>query len=708
MVAKTPAVPSASADIRRILHPRSIAVVGASEDESKWGGRFMRYVRKHGADGIVYPINPRAASIFGLPAYASVADCPGPVDMAITLLPKERFAACVDDCVAKGVHSIVAITAGFAEAGEEGQRAQDAVVAQARAGGVRIIGPNCMGLMNTHHRLVATTAMVIGAIDHLPEGPIGIVSQSGALMGTMLARGVDMGAGFSSTISVGNQGDLEVNDFFEYLIEDPRTEAILLYIEQVRTPARFMALLARARHAGKPVLVLKAGRSAAGAQAVSSHTASLAGPYAVFEAVCRAQGAYLFESPFDMLQAAMLLLRKPGKSGKTRMTSGAIAVLSGSGGGNALLVDQLEGTGLSLASLSEDTRSRLVPYLGQLGATLPVDLASLSAHATRGSPLEEVLDLLMDDPGVGAGMLLMTTQPNMDFVAKAVVAAGLRTTKPLVFIHAASGVGQSARDLLKAQGYGYVESPHDGIALLRALNDQRRHPLATLQRLADVEAAPTLPPGYLNEAQARMLLQQHGIPVSRWQQAMTRDQCLEAGRAIGYPLVLKAISSVVVHKSDHGLVKIRLADEAALAQAFDGVQAAMVALKAPFEGVLVTEMVAVDYELIAGIKTDPDYGPMLLLGSGGVLVDLVQDTQLAPAPVSRDQAQAMVASLRCFPVLQGYRGRPGADLEELCDILVALSELAWMHRAQLSELDINPLALSQGRLLALDARASTV
>ncbi len=703
MASQNAAAHAASADdIRRILHPRSIAVVGASEDESKWGGRFMRYVLKHGADGVVYPINPRASTIFGLPAFGSVADCPGPVDMAITLLPKERFAACVEDCVAKGVHSVVAITAGFAEAGEEGQRAQDAVVAQARAGGVRIIGPNCMGLMNTHHRLVATTAMVMGAIDHLPEGPIGIVSQSGALMGTMLARGVDMGAGFSSTISVGNQGDLEVNDFFEYLIEDPLTEVILLYIEQVRTPARFMALLARARQAGKPVLVLKAGRTAAGAVAVSSHTASLAGPYAVFEAVCRAQGAFLFQSPFDMLQAAMLLLRK------TCMTSGAIAVLSGSGGGNALLVDQLEGTGLSLATLSEDTRSRLVPYLGQLGATLPVDLASLSAHATRGSPLEEVLDLLMDDPGVGAGILLMTTQPNMDFVAKAVVDAGLRTTKPLVFVHAASGVGQSARDLLRARTYGYVESPHDGIALLKALNDQRSHPLAAPQPPSDAAVAPTLPPGYLHEAQARMLLQQHGIPVSRWQQAMTRDECLEAGRAIGYPLVLKAISSVVVHKSDHGLVKIRLADEAALTAAFDAVQAAMDALKAPFEGVLVTEMVAVDYELIAGIKVDPDYGPMVLLGSGGVLVDLVQDTQLAPAPLSREQAQAMVASLRCFPVLQGYRGRPGADIGELCDILVALSELAWTYRTQLTELDINPLALSDGRLLALDARASTL
>ncbi|WP_354443871.1 CoA-binding protein [Ottowia thiooxydans] len=241
------------------------------------------------------------------------------MDMAVLLLPRQHTPAAMVDCAAKGVQCVVAITSGYAESGAEGKAAQDLMVAEARAAGMRIVGPNCMGLMNTHHNLAATTGVVVGLVDKLPKGGIGIVSQSGALMGTMLARGVDMEAGFSSTVSVGNQADLNINDFFEYLIEGPKTDVICLYIEEVREPARFAALLASARAADKPVLVLKAGRTAAGAAAVSSHTASLAGPYAVFEAVCRAHGVLLFESPFDMIQGAMLMGRRP------EMSSNAVA-----------------------------------------------------------------------------------------------------------------------------------------------------------------------------------------------------------------------------------------------------------------------------------------------------------------------------------------------------------------------------------------------
>lgn len=686
--------------IRRLLHPRSIAVIGASDDETKWGGRFMGYLRKHPPPGPVYPINPKAGSIFGLPVFPSVSACPGPVDMAVLLLPRQHTPAALADCAAKGVQCVIAITAGYAESGAEGKAAQDRMIAEARAAGMRIVGPNCMGLMNTHHNLAATTGVVIGLVDELPKGGIGIVSQSGALMGAMLARGVDMGAGFSSTISVGNQADLSINDFFEYLIEDPKTEVICLYIEEVREPARFSGLLGRARLAGKPVLVLKAGRTAAGAEAVSSHTASLAGPYAVFEAVCRAQGVLLFESPFDMIQGAMLMGRRP------EMTSSAIAVFSGSGGGNALLVDQLESVGLTLASLSEASRAALAPYLGESGATLPVDLASLSAHSTKGSPLEEVLDTVMQDPNVGAGVMYMTTQPNMGFVARALHAASRKTRKPLIFVQAGSSAGQAARDSMREVGYGFTESPHEALALLKSLNDQRSFPYNVPPSDPTESPASLEARGYLNEVRTRELLELHGIPTISWRLAQDADQAVRAARDIGYPVVIKAVSGVVVHKSDHGLVKVRLTDEASVRRAFESLRQGMIDLKAPFEGVLVTALVEIDFELLVGIKVDDGFGPMVMVGAGGVLVEVLKDTALAPAPLTADQAEAMVSSLKCLPLLKGYRGRAGADMRQLTDLLVRLSQLAWAYRHCITELDINPLALAAGRLVVLDARAS--
>jgi len=660
----------------------------------------MRYLSQHRLDGQVYPINPKADRIFGWRAYASVLDCPEPVDMVVLLLPKERSAAALEDCAAKGVHSVVAITAGYAETGQAGRAAQDALVAAARQAGVRIIGPNCMGLINMHHNLAACTAMVLGAIETLPKGDIGIVSQSGALMGVMLARGVDIGAGFSSTISVGNQSDLNINDFFAYQIEDSHTRVICLYMEETREPQRFLALLDQARHAGKPVLILKSGRTPSGAQAVSSHTASLAGPYAVFEAACRARGAYLFTTPLDMVHAALLLGR--GK----RMTQAPIAVFSGSGGGNALLVDQLEDMGLAVAQLSPETRTALLPVMQAHHASLPLDLAGLSAHNIQGNPIQTALQTVMQDETIGAGIMLMTTQPNMDFVANSVRAAGEAIDKPLLFVHAASNVGQSARTVLRDAHFGYCEDPHQAVAILKALDEQRRHAPAATPVRPDVVANLALTPGYQHEARARQLLEAHGIETSLWQQAHTLDACLAAARALGYPLVLKGLSSVIVHKSDHGLVQLPIVDESSLTQAYHTIEQNLVRAGAPFEGVLLTPMVKVDFELIAGVKVDPDFGPMLLVGSGGVLVEMLKDTQLAAAPVSLQQADALLERLACLPMLQGYRGTQAVDKQALCTLLVRLSELAWACRDQLVELEINPLALSAGRLLVLDARGT--
>ncbi len=691
--------------VRDILHPRSVAIVGASDSEQKWGGRLLRYMLRHRHDGPLYPINARASELMGLPAYPSLLDCPGPVDLAILLVPREHVRAAVEDCVAKGVGCALCITAGFAETGDQGRADEEALVALARAGGVRLIGPNCMGLMNAHHKLCATTGVVMGTLDQLPAGGIGMASQSGALMGAMISRGVDIGAGFSSTVSVGNQADLDLNDFFEYLIDDPKTEVITLYMEGVKDAPRFTALLERAAAAGKPVCIAKSGRSEAGAKAAASHTASLAGSWSAFEATCRRWGVYLFETIYDLLQGALLLQR--GK----RAASNRVAIFSGSGGGGALLTDALEAHGLRLADLSEATQQAVAAVLPATHRQLPFDFGMLNHVAApdpqvAGGSIGIALDRALHDDGVDAGILLLTTQPGQELVVQAAMAAADRSSKPLLFVQGAGNHGEIARQMLRAAGHGYFDSPHDALKVLEVLTT-RREPEPPTEVLPGIQVPADLPGGFLTEPDARRLLEAAGIPTTRWQFAADTEAAVQAARALGDAVAIKAVSARIVHKSDIGGVKLGLRGDAAVRQACNDIAAAARAAGVEtLDGFLVTEMWRADTELILGVQRDPDFGPLVMVGAGGVLVELMKDVQLAPAPLSHATARAMLGRLRCLPLLTGYRGRPAADLDAIADTMVRLGTLAADTSARLSELDINPLFIAGDRIAAADARAT--
>ncbi|HPP96614.1 MAG TPA: acetate--CoA ligase family protein [Ottowia sp.] len=691
--------------VRDILHPRSVAIVGASDSEQKWGGRLLRYMLRHRHDGPLYPINARASELMGLPAYPSLLDCPGPVDLAILLVPREHVRAAVEDCVAKGVGCALCITAGFAETGDQGRADENELVAMARAGGVRLIGPNCMGLMNAHHKLCATTGVVMGTLDQLPAGGIGMASQSGALMGAMISRGVDIGAGFSSTVSVGNQADLDLNDFFEYLIDDPKTEVITLYMEGVKDAPRFTALLERAAAAGKPVCIAKSGRSEAGAKAAASHTASLAGSWSAFEATCRRWGVYLFETIYDLLQGALLLQR--GK----RAASNRVAIFSGSGGGGALLTDALEAHGLRLAELSEATQQAVAAVLPATHRQLPFDFGMLNHAAApdpqvAGGSIGIALDRALHDDGVDAGILLLTTQPGQELVVQAAMAAADRSSKPLLFVQGAGNHGEIARQMLRAAGHGYFDSPHDALKVLEVLTT-RREPEPPTEVLPGIQVPADLPGGFLTEPDARRLLEAAGIPTTRWQFAADTEAAVQAARALGDAVAIKAVSARIVHKSDIGGVKLGLRGDAAVRQACNDIAAAARAAGVEtLDGFLVTEMWRADTELILGVQRDPDFGPLVMVGAGGVLVELMKDVQLAPAPLSHATARAMLGRLRCLPLLTGYRGRPAADLDAIADTMVRLGALAADASARLSELDINPLFIAGDRIAAADARAT--
>ncbi|WP_342130886.1 acetate--CoA ligase family protein [Hydrogenophaga sp. OTU3427] len=701
----TPRYPQANQSVRQILHPASVAIVGASDSEAKWGGRLLRYMLKHRHDGALYPINARATELLGQKAYASLLDCPGPVDLAILLVPREHVRAAIEDCVKKQVGCALCITAGFAETGPEGRADEEELVALARAGGVRLIGPNCMGLMNAHHNLCATTGVVMGSVPRLPAGGIGLASQSGALMGAMISRGVDVGAGFSSTISVGNQADLDLNDFLEYLIDDPMTEVICLYMEGVKDAGRFTALLARAAAAGKPVCIAKSGRSEAGAKAAASHTASLAGAWPAFEAICRRWGVYLFETIYDLLQGAQLLQR--GK----RATSTRVAVFSGSGGGGALLADALEAHGLDLPHLSSDTEAAVANVLPATHRQLPFDFGMLN-HNTPADPevaggsVGIALDRAMADPAVGAGILLLTTQPGQERVVEAAISAADRNGKPLLFVQGAGDHGDVARRMLREAGHGYLDSPHDALKVAAALT-QREQPEPLPAPTPRHPLPDGLASGFLTEPDARRLLESAGIPTTRWRLALDADAAVAAAREIGGAVAIKAVSAAIVHKSDVGGVRLGVSGDAAVRQACEGIAAAARAAGVPaLDGFLVTEMWRADAELILGIQHDPDFGPMVMVGAGGVLVELMKDVQLAPAPLSHATARRMLARLRSLPLLTGFRGRAPADLDTIADVLVRLGTLAAGAQGQIRELDINPLFVAGNRVVAADARAT--
>ena len=690
--------------VRQILHPRNVAIVGASGSEEKWGGRLLRYMLKHRHDGALYPINARATELMGVPAYPSLRDCPGPVDLAILLVPREHVLAAIEDCVAKRVGCALCITAGFAETGPVGRQAEEQLVAVARSGGVRLMGPNCLGLLNAHHHLAATTGVVVGTLDKLPAGGIGLASQSGALMGAMLSRGADIGVGFSSMVSVGNQSDLDLNDFFEYLIDDPKTSVACLYMEAAKDAQRFTALLARAAAAGKPVCIVKSGRSEAGVRAAVSHTASMAGAWPAFEATCRRWGVYLFETIYDLVQGAQQL-----QLGK-RATSCGMGIFSGSGGGGALLADALEGEGLDLPMLGATTQEGLALVLPATHRQLPLDFGMLNHMgaadpAVAGGAVGIALDRAMADPGVGAGILLLTTQPQPERVVEATLSVAARTSKPLLFVQGAGNHGDPARKALRAAGYGYFDSPHDALKVAGALA-KRVEPEPATAAPDGIHMPDGLQDGYLTEPDARRLLEAAGIPTTRWRLATDANTAVTAARALACPVAIKAVSARIVHKSDLGAVKLNVLGDDAVRAACDGIaSAAHAAGVDALDAYLVTEMWKADTELILGVQHDPDFGPMVMVGAGGVLVELLKDVQLSPAPLSHARALAMLGALKSRALLAGFRGRPAANLDLIADAMVRLGALAVSSKGRLRELDINPLFVAGDKIVAADARA---
>jgi acetyl-CoA synthetase (ADP-forming) len=696
-------------DIGGIVSSRSVAVFGASDNKDKFGGRVMHYLTRHGFSGRILPINPSRTDVFGHKAYPTIGAAPGPVDVAILAVPPKALLPAVQECAAAGVGCCVIMTTGFAAVGEEhGRERQRQLVDIARRSGMRIVGPNCMGLIAPLAKMALTSSLVL-EIERMHTGRIGLVSQSGALMVSIFNKAHDAGIGFSLCVSLGNQCDLEICDFIDYLVKDPNTGAICLYVEGFVDGQRFLRSAAACQAAGKPLVMVKTGRTEAGVRQAQSHTASLAGSYATLEAACRKYGAILTEDPDATIRIADLLLRWPGVAGN------GIGLLSSSGGGASIGVDRAGENGLRLANLSADTKQRLLEVLLAPQADNPIDLGGRRDGDAAGAA-GKCTAIMASDPDVAVLLVVLTTVPFYEATTRELATAALASGKPTIFWVTPGSAADGPRRALNELNCPHFDNLDQVLRILRGFFGAAKGGSVTApERPRGLPAAPDLAglaPGRLTEPEAKRLQAQYSVPVTRESVARDGAAAAAAARTIGFPVVLKAVARDLVHKSDIGAVRLRLGDEAAVKAAWDDITAAVrsAAPGTTLDGCVVQEMVRGEAELIVGARRDPQFGPLVLVGFGGVMVEVLEDVQLALAPVSKDEALAMLRRLKLWPVLAGARGRAKLDVDAVADVLVRLSWLATDLGEGFGDLEANPLMVREAGkgVTAADARGTLV
>ncbi|MEH3086634.1 MAG: acetate--CoA ligase family protein [Xylophilus ampelinus] len=695
--------PEVGRGLEALFAPRSIAIVGASDDVTKIGGRPLQFLRRYGYAGRIYPINRKGGLVQSLPAHASLDALPEAPELAVIAVPPAGVPEAVEDCARRGVKAAVVLSAGFSELGAEGARLQARIGATARASGMRVVGPNCLGAIGVPERSIATFSVALES--GFPDaGPAGIASQSGNLGSYALRLAGERGLGVSRMLTTGNECDVDIADAIASLAADPGTAVILCCMETCRDGERLRRAMAMARAAGKPLVVLKVGVSEAGSQAAASHTGALAGSDAVFDAVLRAGGALRVPGIEQLLDVGhALAVLGPGRLPRGRR----VAVLTASGGFGVLLADAASAQGLALPALEAATQARILSAVPFAAPSNPVDMTA--QVSSRPELLAQVLDAVAADAGCDTLILQSANAFHIPRLRDAYLGAleRMRRDHPDRTVVLCARAPQDARARLAALGYPVVEDIDAACATV-----------AALARFGAAEAAPAAPmqraelpaldaEAFASEAGAKAALAAAGLPVPQEAVAASRDEALAAARRIGFPLVMKIVSPDIAHKTEVGGVVVGVRSEEQLAAEYDELRerVARNAPQARIVGVLVARMVEGGVELILGARQDPVFGPMVVVGSGGVFAEILQDVALRPAPVDEAQALEMLRSLKGFPLLDGARGRPPADVEAAARAVAALSRFAARHADRVAEVDVNPLVvLARGQgACALDA-----
>jgi acetate---CoA ligase (ADP-forming) len=695
-----------SKDLDAILRPRSIAVVGASRSPHTIGHQILANLLEHGYGGTVYPVNPFAAAVHSIRAYPRVTEIPEAPDLAVLAVPKDRVLAAVEECGQAGVRGLVVITAGFREVGSEGAAREEELMQIVRAHGMRMVGPNCMGVLNTGpgFSMNATFAPCMP-----PRGHAAFVSQSGALGLSVLDYAREYGIGISQFVSVGNKPDISGNDLLAYWENDDEVRVILMYVENFGNPRNFLDLASRITRS-KPIIALKSGRSGVGARAAASHTGALAASDATVDALLAQAGVLRAASMEELFDMAMAFGEQPLP--RSRRT----VVLTNSGGPGILVADALEAQGLEVVELAPATVEQLHPLFPEEASIRnPLDMiASATPAHYRGA-----LTGLLADENVDAAVAIFVPPLGIrqEDVAEAIVEAarGCPEKPVLAVLMGREGLPQGRQELHAAGIPAYI-FPESAARALLALNRHRewreREPSPPEEVEVDaargrriVERAAAEGREKLSELEALELLEAYGIATAPAELAGTAEEAARLAHRIGTPVALKLVSPQVMHKSDVGGVRLGLRSPAEVDAAVDEMLAEVRrnVPDAEVEGVLVQRMVSGGTETIAGISRDPVFGPLVMFGMGGIFVEVLRDVAFRVAPFGRREAEDLLDGIRAAAILRGVRGQPAADREALIAVLLRLSRLA-EDLPEVQELDVNPLLARGDGAVALDAR----
>ena len=693
------------ASIHRMLNPRSIAVVGATP-RMQYGGRFLAAAMSAAGRVKVYPVNPRYAEVQGVKCYPSVSDLPQAPDVVGVVVPYHAVLDTLRESHAKGARSAIVISAGFAERGLDDRRELQAELGRfARESGMRVSGPNCLGLANLKDDIWAS-ASSRGAASL--TGPIGLVCQSGAsAFGPFLTRAVDEGIGFTYIVSTGNEADLDFCDFARYLLDDDDTRVIAGFIEGFKDGRKFLEVARLATERGKPIVLIKIGRSDLGSRAAGSHTAALTGVDAVYDAVFAQYGVIRVQDYDDLLQVSNLLARCP------RPPRRGVAVVSHSGGISSLTADMFGQAGLDLPPLSPRARDGINGILKGFGwAANPSDVTGYANSAD----FPAIMSYMAEDAAVGT---LVVASAGADAQAAQVIAQRDASDKPVAFLWTGTRSAASGLPLLRQAGIPVFYAPDKLAAGVRHLNDYHDWRERRLRRgFADAPAmtaehsaaaAALAGHGPLSEYDSKRLIAAFGIPTTQDALAADADTAVVVADRIGYPVAMKVNSPDILHKTEAGAIRLNLANAEQVRRAFDDITASARRYNAHarIDGVTVQEMVAGGVETIVGVSHDAQLGPVLLFGAGGIMVEVYNDVALRLCPITRDDALDMIDEVKGAPLLQGFRGASPCDTGALAEVLVRISQMAVQFAGSLAELDINPLlALPHGQgVKAVDALA---
>ncbi len=686
-----------TSNLSSLFKPRVIALVGASNDPFKIGGRPLRYMAAAGSEIKMYPVNPMRATVQGYKAYPTVQAIPEQVDQIILAVPAHQVEAAVADGLAAGARSIVMFSGGFAETGVEGIIAQQRLVETIRAAGARLLGPNAMGLFNTQERIFSTFS---SALDRgIPElGRVSVVSQSGAvgsyIQNLLISRGVKL----AKFIATGNEADLEASECLQWLAEDPDTDTLVVYLETCRDGEGLKRALLTARRYGKPVIMLKAGRTEAGQSVAASHTGAMAGSTAVFDAVMESTGVLVARTLPELVDLTYTCANGVAPH------DNSLAIITISGGIGVMATDAAVEIGLDMPPMPETALTKIREILPLAEGRNPLDTTA----ATIGDRTIFMcaVESMLESRPYGSVMLfvgnagLNAHDPNIMRDGLTILRNKFPNTQLAI---CTQSTPENAR-CFEATGWLVFEDPE---ACIRSFAAVAR--LALQQCMSDtaplVLPTPTRLPNRLDEIAAADILREFGVPFARCGTATTAEQAVIIAEDIGYPVVLKIRSPDIAHKSELGGVKVNLSNARAVRKAFTHIlkNVARGAPEAEILGVTVNELVTGGHQVILGTHLDPTFGPMIMVGLGGIYTEVMNDTAMRPAPVSTSDALSMIKSLNGFPILEGARGMEKVDIDALAEAVSALSAFAAAQGDTLEGAEVNPLVVRAKGCIGLDA-----